>query len=105
MNWLLAYLDRIKGRLTLAFGIGALGMVAIWGVSSYALNRYAETVSNTVAALQLRLSTAASLETAVVDQLLATREFEVGGASSALEAADSLGSASRFHHQALSHTQ
>ena len=50
MNWLRAFLDRIKGRLTLAFGIGALGMVAIWGVSSYALNTYAATVSDTVAA-------------------------------------------------------
>lgn len=102
MNWLRAYLDRIKGRLTLAFGIGALGMVVIWWVSTTALDKYSNGVSSTVTSLQDRLSVASQLEAALVDQLLATREFELTGTPEALHQADTLGvTASRLHKSYL----
>jgi methyl-accepting chemotaxis protein len=98
MNWLRAYLDRITGRLTLAFAIAALGMLAILWASTYNLDRYSSGVSATVTSLQSRLSQASQLEAALVDQLLATREFELAGNPAALEAADSLGDvAVRLH--------
>ncbi len=100
MNWLRAYLDRIKGRLTLAFGMGALGMIAIWAVSSITLDRYSQGVSMTVTSLQDRLATASSLQAAVLDQLLATREFELAGSPAALQQADSLGGVARQQHSA-----
>src|SRR3954462_10178631 len=91
MNWLRAYLDRIKGRLTLAFAMSAAGLLLVWGVSTVTLDKYSNTVSGTVISLQDRLSAASQLEASLVDQLLAIREFELTGTPEALQQADTLG--------------
>ena len=103
MNWLTAYLDRIKGRLTLAFGIGAIGMIVIWAVSTYTLGKYSTGVSATVTSLQERLSVASKLQAALIDQLLAAREFNLTGSPESLRQADTLGTAAaRLHENYLS---
>ena len=91
MNGLSAYFDRIKGRLVLAFGIGVLGMVAIWLASRSMLQRYADSVTTTVESLQERLPKSTALEAALVDQLLAAQQFELTADVRALEQMDSLG--------------
>ncbi|MEO5510221.1 MAG: HAMP domain-containing methyl-accepting chemotaxis protein [Longimicrobiales bacterium] len=95
MNWLRTYFARIQGRLSLAFGIGALGMIAIWGVSTIKLERYSARVADQLNSLQQRLSAGASLHAAVVDQMLALREFELAGNPASLLLADSLAGVAR----------
>jgi methyl-accepting chemotaxis protein len=99
MNWLRAYFDRIKGLLTLAFGIGAVGMVVIFWVSTFTLSKYSTGVSVTVSSLQERLSLASKLQDALVDQLMATREFELTGTPASLVQADTLGEAAAQLHR------
>jgi methyl-accepting chemotaxis protein len=102
MNWLRAYFDRIKGLLTLAFGIGAIGMLVIYEVSTRTLTTYSTTVSQTVGSLQERVSLASKLQAALIDQLLAAREFELTGSADALQQADTLGiAAQRLHEEYL----
>ena len=90
MNWVRAYLDRIKGRLILAFGIAALGMTVIWGVSTYSLMEYGRSARTTTTVLTQRLTSTSRLETVIAEQMQRAREFGLTGDRAALAALDSV---------------
>ncbi|HEX6694467.1 MAG TPA: methyl-accepting chemotaxis protein [Longimicrobiales bacterium] len=90
MNWVRAYLDQIKGRLILAFGIAALGMTVIWGVSTISLRTYSDTSVQTTSKLTQRLGLTSRLESAISEQLQRAQEFSLTGDAASLAALDSV---------------
>lgn len=87
MNWIRAYFDRIRGRLWLALTLGALGMLAIYVVSSQSLMRFSEQISDELGALQNRMELALQLQDAIIDQIHAAQTYLITRDASALEEA------------------
>ena len=70
-----AYLNRIQGRLVVAFGIGFLGTLAIFWLAMSSLAQFTDRLIDQVGDYSERTELALSLETAVVDQINAGQQF------------------------------
>jgi methyl-accepting chemotaxis protein len=85
MSRIRAYFDRIQGRLLAALALGALGMLAIYFVSSRALADFSDRTSTDLAQFQARAELASQLEAAIVDQLAAVQRYLLTAEPAALE--------------------
>jgi methyl-accepting chemotaxis protein len=75
MSGIRAYFDRIQGRLLLALTLGALGMLAIYAVSSYSLTRYSDEIGDALGVMQERMKLATQLQDTVIDQISASQAW------------------------------
>jgi methyl-accepting chemotaxis protein len=85
MNGIRAYFDRIQGRLWLALTLGALGMLAIYAVSSYSLTRFSDEIGDELAAMQHRMELAMQLQDTIIDQINASQIYVITRDPGALE--------------------
>ena len=91
MNGIRAYFDRIQGRLLAALAPGALAMLVLFVVSTTTARNFSNQLADELEALQLRIQTAAELQSAVSDQVNAAQEYLIAQDSTALEAARAQG--------------
>ena len=94
MRSLRAYLNRIQGRLMVAFGIGFLGTFAIFLLAISSLDRFTGELTDRLSDFRERTDLAQSLEAAVVDEINASQQYVLARDSSSLAEFDSL--ATRF---------
>ena len=90
MNRLLAYLDRIQGRLFAAFSLGLLGTFVIWGVSYVAVNRYALQVSDRLTRMQQSADATRNLQGTILNQIATGEHYLVARDAEAAAEFDSL---------------
>ncbi|HSJ24212.1 MAG TPA: HAMP domain-containing methyl-accepting chemotaxis protein [Longimicrobiales bacterium] len=90
MNGIRAYFDRIRGQLWLVLTLGALGMLAIYAVSSHSLSRFSEQIGDELGALQDRMELALQLQDTIIDQIHAAQTYLVTREAAALEEAMAL---------------
>jgi methyl-accepting chemotaxis protein len=99
MNRIRTYLDRIQGRLAVAFLLGAFGMAGIAFVSMELLGGYTGEIADRVQALEARGNYALEMDAAISDQVTAAQEFLNSGRRPARLTADSLRRLARqIHH-------
>jgi methyl-accepting chemotaxis protein len=91
MNRIRAYFDRIQGRLWLALGLGALGMVAIYLVSTLSMARFSSTLVDELATLQGRMELALQAQEAVIEQVGMAQLYLTTGSTAALEESLAIG--------------
>ncbi|CAN5726657.1 hypothetical protein BH23GEM9_BH23GEM9_13260 [soil metagenome] len=84
MSGIRAYFDRIQGRLLAALTLGALGMLAIYLVSSRALAGFSDQISDELSQLQERVELASQLEAAIVDQINSAQQYLITRSEGAL---------------------
>jgi methyl-accepting chemotaxis protein len=90
MNRLLAYLDRIQGRLFAAFSLALLGTFVIWGVSYLAVNRYALQVSDRLNRMQQSAEATRNLQSTILNQIATGEHYLVARDAEAVAEFDSL---------------
>lgn len=85
MTGIRAFFQRIQGRLLAALTLGALGMLAVYLVSSRTLATFSDRIGDDLARLQERVELASRLEAAIVDQISAAQRFRISGEAAALD--------------------
>ena len=91
MNKLLAYLDRIQGRLLAAFVLILLGTFVIWFFSYVAVNRYFDQVSDRLSRMDTTAEATRNLQSAILDQIASGEHYLVAPDAETAEEFDSLG--------------
>jgi methyl-accepting chemotaxis protein len=102
MNGIRAYFDRIRGRLWLALTLGALGMLVIYGVSSYSLTRFSNEISDELGAMQERMELAMQFQDTIIDQINASQIYLITRDMAALQEAVAFGRSAQQQHARLS---
>ncbi len=98
MAALRSYLNRIQGRLTVAFGVGFLGTMAVFWLAMSSLAGFAERVTAQVDDFRERTDLALTLESAVVDQINTGQQYVLSRDSVFLAEFDSLAARFRTLH-------
>jgi methyl-accepting chemotaxis protein len=101
MNGIRAYFDRIQGRLWLALTLGALGMLAIYAVSSYSLTHFSDEIGDELNAMQARMELAMQFQDTVIDQINASQIYIITRDITALREAVSFGRSAQDLHTRL----
>ncbi|HSL71169.1 MAG TPA: HAMP domain-containing methyl-accepting chemotaxis protein [Longimicrobiales bacterium] len=93
MNKLLAYLDRIQGRLLAVLILGLLGTIAVWWVSFRTVKNYSEAVETSIAQMQESADVTRKLQSAILDQIARGEHYFVSRDAETMAAFDSLSTA------------
>jgi len=80
-----AYLDRIRGRLTVAFGVLMIGTVVTWWSGAASLARLTDELTGQLDRLQASTGLGARLESQILAQIAAGERYLVTGARAAGE--------------------
>ncbi len=91
MNRLLAYLDRIQGRLLAGFILGLLGSFVIWFVSFVTVDRYSQVVGDRLSHMQTSAEATRKLQSALLDQIATGEHYLVAHDSETTAEFDALG--------------
>src|SRR5688500_9444453 len=97
MNQLLAYLDRIQGRLLAAFASVLLGTVVIWYVSWNTLNDFTADVAEQMSQTQVAGSSALRLQSAILEQIANGEHYFITRDRQTITEFDSLGTEVSTH--------
>jgi methyl-accepting chemotaxis protein len=98
MNKLLAYLDRIQGRLLAAFAVVLIGTIVIWYVSWVTLKRFSE-LAEAISVTQTASDNALRLQSALLEQISAGEQYTTTRDPALVVAFDSLSETLRSKFQ------
>ncbi|MGH7460615.1 MAG: methyl-accepting chemotaxis protein [Longimicrobiales bacterium] len=90
MSTVLGFLDRIQGRLLIAFGLGLLGTIVVWYLSDSTLERFANRVDASLTQMYNSTDATARLQASVLDQIATGEHYFVARDRETLNAFDSL---------------
>lgn len=94
MNWLdrvRTYLNRIRGRLIVAFTFLGLGLVAMWWFGAASIDRYGEQVADQMQSLQQGSQIGTQLVHTILTQITAGEHYLVEGDSNSARRFEQLG--------------
>jgi methyl-accepting chemotaxis protein len=104
MNRIRAYPDRIQGRLLAVLGLGALGMLILYWVSSRTLTTFTDEMGDDLTVLQDRISLVMQLESAILGQITEAQEYLISRDTAALTSASRLAAEAQSLHGVMSNT-